>query len=77
MDPAGRLVVPKALRERLGLPSGGDVELTERDGVVELAAAPVHVRVARRPYGLVLDVDDGLPAMTDGDVRQILEPARR
>lgn len=76
MDRAGRLVVPKDLRVRLGLPQGGEVELVERDGIVELAPVPVEVRVEQRDYGPVLVADDA-PPLTDGDVREIVERLRR
>ncbi|CAN5789289.1 AbrB/MazE/SpoVT family DNA-binding domain-containing protein [soil metagenome] len=76
MDRAGRLVVPKALRERLGLPAGGEVELVERDGVVEISQAPVTVRVEQRDFGPVLVADDA-PPLTDEDVRDILDQVRR
>lgn len=76
IDAAGRLVIPKALRERLGLGSGGEVELVERDGVIELSQAPVDVRVEQREYGPVLVADDTEP-LTDDDVRDILEQVRR
>lgn len=76
MDKAGRLVVPKALRERLGLPWGGAVVLVERDGVLELSQAPVEVRVEQRDYGPVLVADDVAP-LTDDDVRDLLERVRR
>ncbi len=77
IDSAGRIVVPKAMRERLGLGPGTLVELTEREGLVELAAAPVDVRIQERDYGPVLvPAVDGAP-LTDADVRAALERVRR
>lgn len=76
IDAAGRLVIPKALRERLGLPSGGEVELIERDGVIELSQAPVEVRVEQRTYGPVL-VADGAEPLTDDAVRDVVDQVRR
>jgi AbrB family looped-hinge helix DNA binding protein len=32
IDPSGRLVVPRDLREALGVPEGGELQLTVRDG---------------------------------------------
>lgn len=32
MDPAGRIVVPRDLREALGVPDGGELRLTVQDG---------------------------------------------
>lgn len=77
IDAAGRLVVPKAMRERLGLRAGAAVELTERDGLVELAPAPVTVRLQERSYGPVLVPTAESPALTDADVRSALDSLRR
>lgn len=34
MDAAGRIVVPKALRDALGMPNGGDLTLSVEDGAL-------------------------------------------
>ena len=39
------MVVPKKLRARLALEEGGEVEVTERDGVIELT--PIAADVGR------------------------------
>lgn len=39
IDAAGRVVIPKALRERLGLGAGSEVELREYDGRIEIEPA--------------------------------------
>lgn len=36
IDAAGRVVVPKQLRIRLGLSGGTEVEIGERDGAVQI-----------------------------------------
>lgn len=77
MDRAGRLVIPKALRERIGLAHGGDVELRERDGVLELSAAPVRVRLEEREYGPVLVPDGPTDPLTTEQVRDLVERTRR
>ncbi len=41
IDKAGRLVIPKPVRERLGLAAGAEVELSElRDGLVLKVLSP-------------------------------------
>jgi AbrB family looped-hinge helix DNA binding protein len=80
IDRAGRLVVPKKLRDRLALGDGGDVDVIERDGVLEIHPVPAAVEV--RPGkagngGPVAYPVDSLPPLTDADVREAVEGVRR
>ena len=52
-DAEGRVVVPKQIRERLGLRPGTQVELTEVDGVLEAAPSVTPITVVER-HGLVM-----------------------
>ena len=52
-DAEGRVVVPKQIRERLGLRPGTQVELTEVDGVLEAAPSVTPMTVVER-HGLVM-----------------------
>lgn len=75
IDPAGRIVIPKAIRERLGLVPGEPLELREREGHLEIEPAPM--RLARRKHGAVTVPEVGLPPLTDELVRATLERVRR
>jgi len=77
IDGGGRVVIPKAIRERLGLVEGAAVELTERDGVVEVAPASTPVRVVQGAHGAVAVADAELPTLTAETVRDVLERRRR
>lgn len=77
IDGAGRLVVPKKLRDRLALGAGGIVEVLERDGVIEIHPVPAAVRVVTAKGGPVAQPVDALPPLTDQDVRDTLEHLRR
>jgi AbrB family looped-hinge helix DNA binding protein len=45
IDTAGRLVIPKAIRDEAGLLPGEPLEVTVHDGRVEIAPAPRQVRI--------------------------------
>jgi len=51
IDSGGRVVIPKALRARLGLTGGQALEIRERDGRIEIDPADTSVVVARLRRG--------------------------
>lgn len=59
VDAQGRVVIPQAERERLGLPTGG---------ALELVSTPEGVLLERRRRATVTTGDDGLPLVTLDDV---------
>lgn len=77
MDAAGRLVIPKALRDRLGLVPGEALELREREGRLEIEPAPTPMKLVRREHGAVAVAEAELPPLTDELVRATLERVRR
>lgn len=76
IDAAGRLVIPKALRDAAGIVPGGVVEATLRDGRIELAAPPVEVRLERRGRIVVAVHEPGTPALTTEDVQVTIDRLR-
>ena len=77
IDAAGRLVVPKALREMLGLHAGQILEVRAGDGRLEVEIAPTPLQLKRRGKGLVAVPDEVLPPLTAEIVRETLERVRR
>ena len=77
IDSAGRIVIPKALRDRLGLTPGGTIELRERDAFLEIEAAPTPMKLRRGEHGLVAVPDADLPPLTGNMVRDAVERSRR
>jgi AbrB family looped-hinge helix DNA binding protein len=77
IDSAGRVVIPKELRERLGLSGGRAVDIRERDGRIEIEAHGSPMSLERRPGGMVAVPEEELPPLTDDLVRETLERIRR
>jgi len=77
IDSAGRIVIPKALRDRLGLGRGRAVEIRERDGRIEIEPASTPMSLVKRSGGPVAVPSHGLPPLTDDMVRATIERTRR
>jgi len=77
IDGGGRVVVPKDVRERLGLNAGTEVELTETDGHLEIAPVPTPMQLEQRGDHLVAVPDRELPMLTAEQVRRVVEAQRR
>lgn len=77
IDAAGRIVVPKPLREALGLKPGQPLELRAGDGRLEIEVVATPVRLKKRGKGVVAVPDIELPALTAEQVRETLERVRR
>jgi AbrB family looped-hinge helix DNA binding protein len=77
LDAAGRLVVPKPMRQALGLKPGQALEIRVGDGRLEIEIAPTPMRLKKRGKGVVAVPDTALPALTAEHVRDTLERVRR
>lgn len=77
IDRAGRVVVPKALRDLLRLGAGAEVEVTVLDGRIEITPVPAEIRFSETTEGPVAESVRDLPALTDEDVRSAIEAVRR
>ena len=77
IDSAGRIVVPKALRQALGLKPGQPLEIRSVDGRLEIEIAPTPMRLKKRGKGVVAVPNAELPALTADQVRDTLERIRR
>jgi AbrB family looped-hinge helix DNA binding protein len=77
IDRAGRIVVPKALRDELGLTPGQRLDISVRDGRLEVEPTPTPMRLERRGTRLVAVPDVDVPPLTADLVRDTLERVRR
>jgi len=77
IDSAGRVVIPKRLRDEAGLHAGAEVDVELRDGRIEIEAATVPMRVVKRKGRFVIEAEGDMPPLTDEDVRDVLERTRR
>ena len=77
IDAAGRIVVPKSLRQTLGFKPGQPLEIRAEDGRLEIEAAATPVQLKKRGKGVVAFPDAELPALTAELVRETLDRVRR
>jgi AbrB family looped-hinge helix DNA binding protein len=77
IDGAGRVVVPKALRDALRLTAGQSLEIAERDGRLEIVPAPTPMRLADERDGVATVADVEMPVLTAAMVRETLVRTRR
>jgi AbrB family looped-hinge helix DNA binding protein len=77
IDAAGRVIVPKSLRDELGLSPGLPLEIRSIDGSLLIAPVPTPVTLARRGKRLVAKPAVRLPKLTQEEVRAALEGSRR
>ena len=76
IDSGGRVVIPKGMRDRIGLRPGVRVEVVEVDQGVEIRLGSADVGLAEVD-GLVVASGEGLPPLTDEVVRDTIERTRR
>ena len=77
IDGAGRIVVPKALREAMRLQPGQLVDIAFTDGRLEIEVASTPVTLQEEDGFPVLVPDHELPPLTTETVRDVLEATRR
>jgi len=77
IDRAGRIVVPKALRDAMGLEAGREIDIVFTDGKLEIEVAPMSAHLEERDGITVIVPDREVPPLSDEVVRETLEAIRR
>lgn len=77
IDSAGRIVVPKSVREAMRLEAGRAVDIAFVDGRIEIEIVPTDVTVEIGDGLPVITPVGEMPAVTDEEIRTALEATRR
>lgn len=76
IDKAGRLVVPKAIREEAGVTPGMHLRIRVRDGRIEIDPPYARVRTVRRHGLLIAEAIDPIPTLSHKEVRRLIRGLR-
>jgi len=77
IDAAGRIVVPKPVRDAMGLTAGRAIDVVYTDGRIEIELAPADVTIDTEEGMPRLLPNERLEDLTDEQVRDVLEATRR
>lgn len=70
IDNAGRLVIPKSIRQQAGLKPGVPLEIRWKDGRIEIEPAPLPVGLVRKGHLLVAVPQQDIDTLTTEVVEQ-------
>ena len=76
IDRAGRIVVPKAIREAAKLRAGTELDIRLVEGRLEIEPAPLRVKLERRGKLLVAVAPAQQPTLTAKDVEETIDSLR-
>ena len=76
IDRAGRVVIPKALRDSAGLKPGAKLRVECRDGKIEIEAVSAGVQWVRKGTLMVAIPPAGTPKLTVKEVNRIAREIR-
>jgi bifunctional DNA-binding transcriptional regulator/antitoxin component of YhaV-PrlF toxin-antitoxin module len=77
IDAVGRVVLPKPLRDELGITGPTELEVAARNGVIELAVADAPAHVEKRDGTPVIAADAPMSPLRAEDVRDAIDRVRR
>lgn len=77
IDGAGRVVIPKAVRDAMGLSAGREIDIAYVDGRIEIELPTMDVEVDTSGPLPVIRPQSSVPTMDPDVVRQTLVAVRR
>ena len=77
IDATGRLVIPKALRDEMGIVAGQPLDARITDGRLEIEPRPFDARLIERDGLLVITPSEPTQPLDRDEVRRLLESLRR
>ena len=77
IDQAGRLVIPKQVRQEAGLRPGVPLDVRWRDGRIEIEPSPLPVKLVRKGKLLVAVPDKSVGVLTADTVERTRRALRR
>jgi AbrB family looped-hinge helix DNA binding protein len=77
IDGVGRMVIPKPMREKLGITGPTELELTAADGHIELTVPDVEAHIEERDGFAVIVRDQPGPPVTTEMTLEAIERSRR
>jgi AbrB family looped-hinge helix DNA binding protein len=77
IDAAGRVIIPKPIRDALGLVDGSPLDVELSDGAIRLEPPATPVRLVKRGRGVVAEPEGKMPKLTAAEVRAVLDATRR
>jgi AbrB family looped-hinge helix DNA binding protein len=77
VDRAGRVVIPKRMRDRLGLGAGVAITIDDVGDHLEIRPTGASARLVERGGRMVFTAEVPVRALTDRQVRELLEDERR
>lgn len=76
IDSAGRIVIPKAIRDKAELVPGTEIEIELEDGRVVLSPAVMHTHLEERDGIYMLIADEAVAPLTNSMVESEIEALR-
>lgn len=76
IDSAGRLVIPKEIRDEAEIQPGMPLEISVNDGIIEIAPKSTGVRLVWKDGWLVAEPIEPGPLLTKEDINRAIRKSR-